>query len=146
LLCYNFYLGWRAIQEFYGPAFPSELNPQRLYVLGVCEGDGASVRRIAEALRIDDAAVSNMLNRLAADGLVQRRPNPADRRSVRSVVTQKGRDLMTAADARLRALDHELETQVSRDDIAVVARVVRALLKARAARERHLIEPHDPGA
>jgi DNA-binding MarR family transcriptional regulator len=133
LLCFNFYVGWRAIQEFYGPAFPPELNPQRLYVLGLCDGPGASVRRISEALRIDDAAVSNILNRLAADGLVERHPDPADRRGVISVSTRNGKKLMKATDTRLRALDRDLARRIPEADIAAIARTVRALLEAQRA-------------
>jgi DNA-binding MarR family transcriptional regulator len=132
LLCFNFYVGWRAIQEFYGPAFPAELNPQRLYVLGLCDGAGASVRTIADALHIDDAAVSNMLNRLAADGLVERKPDTMDRRGVLSTVTPKGRQLMASTDKRIRALDRELARRVPKADIASVGRVVRALLETQA--------------
>jgi DNA-binding MarR family transcriptional regulator len=128
LLCFNFYVGWRAIQEFYGPAFPPELNPQRLYVLGLCKAPGASVSQIATSLHIDDAAVSNMLGRLERDGLVERRPAPDDARGVISVITAKGRRMAEATDARLKALDRQLADRITDTDVAAVERVVRSLL------------------
>lgn len=130
LLCFNFYVGWRAIQEFYAPAFPPELNPQRMYVLGMCHGKGASVRSIAEILHIDDAAVSNILNRLQSDGLVQRRKDASDGRGVISRITPKGRKLVFQTDERLRLLDQQLAGYVSRPDANAVARVVKGLLKS----------------
>lgn len=133
LLCFNFYVGWRAIQEFYAPAFPHELNPQRMYVLGMCQGDGASVRQIAAAMRIDDAAVSNLLNRLERDGLVRRSRDPCDARGVISVITPKGERLVAATDRRLQALDHELARFVSKADAAAVARAVKGLLRSKSA-------------
>lgn len=128
LLCFNLYVGWRAIQEFYAPAFPPELNPQRLYVLGLCKTPGASVSQIATTLHIDDAAVSNMLGRLERDGLVERRPAPNDARGVISVITAKGRKIADATDARLKALDRRLALCIADTDIAAVQRVVRNLL------------------
>ena len=130
LLCFNFYVGWRAIQEFYASAFPPELNPQRLYVLGLCKAPGASVSHIAAALHIDDAAVSNMLGRLERDGLVERRTAPDDARGVISVITPKGQRMARAADARLKALDHQLASVIPAEDAATVRRVVRSLLNA----------------
>lgn len=129
LLCFNFYVGWRAIQEFYAPAFPPELNPQRLYVLGICGAPGITVGQIAATLRIDDAAVSNMLSRLERDGLVERRPDATDRRGVIAIITAKGRRLIEATDLRLRTLDRELASVISTEDAAAVARVVGAILE-----------------
>lgn len=128
LLCFNFYVGWRAIQEYYAPAFPSELNPQRLYVLGLCKAPGATVSQIATALHIDDAAVSNMLVRLERDGLVARRPAPADGRCVISIITAKGRRMAGATDAQLRELDRQLSSRLTSGDVEAVARVVKVLL------------------
>lgn len=141
LLCFNFYVGWRAIQKYYAPAFPSELNPQRLYVLGLCKAPGASVSQIATAMHIDDAAVSNLLGRLERDGLLERQPASHDARGVVCVITAKGRRMAEATDARLRALDSQLADQVTDADVASINRVVRSLLN----RERNVRAIH-PGA
>lgn len=130
LLCFNFYVGWRAIQEFYAPAFPPELNPQRMYVLGMCQGQGASVRQIAAVLHIDDAAVSNILSRLERDGLIRRRRDALDARGVISTTTAKGEKLVAETDQRLRALDQKLARSVSKTDATAVGRVVKGLLRS----------------
>lgn len=132
LLCFNFYVGWRAIQEFYAPAFPPALNPQRMYVLGMCRGQGASVRQIAEVLHIDDAAISNILTRLERDGLVRRQKNTSDGRGVTSVMTPKGEKLIAQTNRRLLALDRELACFVSEADAKAVARAVKGLLRRNA--------------
>jgi DNA-binding MarR family transcriptional regulator len=50
--------------------------------------------------RLTATRVSRLLDRAEADGLVQRRPDPADRRAQQVVLTEKGRD----AALRLRPL------------------------------------------
>lgn len=53
--------------------------------------------RLASALMLSPAGVTNRLDRLEAAGLVARRPDPDDRRSSIVVLTDEGRSLVDAA-------------------------------------------------
>jgi DNA-binding MarR family transcriptional regulator len=72
--------------------------PQYLTMLLLWDGDGRSVKELGTALRFDSGTLSPLLKRLEAAGLVTRRRNPADERSVLIHLTQEGRQLQPHAE------------------------------------------------
>jgi DNA-binding MarR family transcriptional regulator len=54
-------------------------------------------------LQVHPASVTNAVDRLAADGLVERVPHPTDGRGVLARITDHGRDVVDAATDRLNA-------------------------------------------
>jgi DNA-binding MarR family transcriptional regulator len=60
-----------------------------------------AMSRLAEALRCDNSNVTQIVDRLEADGLVQRRPAPHDRRVKALVLTQEGRRVRTELERRM---------------------------------------------
>ena len=127
LLCFNFYRGWRAIQDYYSPAFPEHFNSQRLYVIGLCADAPTTMSDIAAMLMIDDAAVSNLLKRMEKDGLVSRSRSVTDGRSFEIRATEHGVATARDVDRRLRELDKALDQQITTNDIYTINNVVRAL-------------------
>jgi DNA-binding MarR family transcriptional regulator len=57
--------------------------------------------KIGERLQVHPASVTNAIDRLEADGLVQRTPNPVDGRGVLAVITPAARTLARRATTRL---------------------------------------------
>jgi DNA-binding MarR family transcriptional regulator len=53
--------------------------------------------KIGQRLQVHPASVTNVIDRLEADGLVRRRPHPTDQRTTLAAITAKGR--RTAASA-----------------------------------------------
>ena len=81
--------------------------------------DGASQRELARRMRIEPPTLVRHLDKLADDGLVERRPDTEDRRVVRVVVTADGRarldslhEVASDVDAELRSLLTEREVDV----------------------------------
>jgi len=70
--------------------------------------DGASQRELAEAMRIEPPTLVRHLDRLAEEGLVERRPDASDRRIVRVAVTKAGRSRL----AKLHDVVHQVETEL----------------------------------
>lgn len=68
----------------------------------------ASQHSLAQHLGIDRTAMTYLLDDLEGAGLVERRPDPADRRARRVVATRKGERLLVALDGRLRATEQRL--------------------------------------
>jgi DNA-binding MarR family transcriptional regulator/GNAT superfamily N-acetyltransferase len=60
--------------------------------------DGATTRDVRARLGLDSGYLSRMLRALERDGLIERRPNPADRRSERLYLTTAGRSEMREVD------------------------------------------------
>ena len=52
---------------------------------------------IGRRLMVHPTSVTNSIDRLVADGLVERRPNPRDGRGVLAAITAAGRELVAAA-------------------------------------------------
>src|SRR4051812_32218383 len=59
--------------------------------------------KIGERLMVHPTSVTNTVDRLAAAGLVTRRPNPADGRGRLAAITDKGRAVVADATADLMA-------------------------------------------
>jgi DNA-binding MarR family transcriptional regulator len=63
---------------------------------------------IGERLMVHPTSVTNTINRLETQGLVVRRPNPADGRGTLAEITDAGRELARRATADLMAADFGL--------------------------------------
>ena len=78
---------YREVTEVIGLSIPQsyallELNP---------EGRPASMRALAACLRSDPSNITGLVDRLEAKGLVERQPDPDDRRVKALVLTDAGR-------------------------------------------------------
>src|SRR6476469_8699773 len=63
---------------------------------------------IGSRLMVHPTSVTNAIDRLAAAGYVDRRPNPSDGRGVLAGITERGRAVVTTATDALTALDFGL--------------------------------------
>jgi DNA-binding MarR family transcriptional regulator len=91
-------------------------GPRGYQVLSAAaQGTVGSQLALAQHLGVDRTVMTYLLDDLEAAGLIERRPDPADRRARRVVATAQGTELLVALDERLRAaegrllapLDHE---------------------------------------
>jgi DNA-binding MarR family transcriptional regulator len=78
---------------------------------------------------VTSGTMTNRVDRLAARGLVERLPDPADRRGVLVQLTAAGRDAVDAAMADLLAHERQLLGTISDRDQAKIARVLRELVR-----------------
>ncbi|GAA2384524.1 MarR family transcriptional regulator [Dactylosporangium salmoneum] len=84
---------------------------QNLVLEVLWDGDGLSPGELAARLQVATPTVVNTATRMEKDGLVERRPDPADRRVVRLYLTEKGRAAQEPiARARRRLAEHALAT------------------------------------
>ena len=80
--------------------------------------------KIGERLQVNPASVTNAVDRLEAEGLVTRRPNPDDGRGTLAAITAKGCELAARATAAMNAGVFS--------DLGLDAATLRSLLKAMA--------------
>jgi DNA-binding MarR family transcriptional regulator len=64
--------------------------------------------KIGERLQVHPTSVTNIVDRLAKAGLVERKPNPEDGRGVLAEITADGRDVVEKATADLMAAEFGL--------------------------------------
>ncbi|HYS29645.1 MAG TPA: MarR family transcriptional regulator [Candidatus Limnocylindria bacterium] len=70
-------------------------RPQAFLLYEVRSGRPLSQHDVADRLHCEPSNVTGLIDRLEAKGLVERRPDPADRRVKRLLATKKGRALIT---------------------------------------------------
>ncbi len=63
---------------------------------------------LAQHLGVDRTVMTYLIDDLEQAGLIQRRPDPADRRARRIVATEHGAELLVTLDHRLRAAEAQL--------------------------------------
>jgi DNA-binding MarR family transcriptional regulator len=101
----------------------------RSYSVLTLAADGArpSQRELAEFLRLDPSQVVSLVDDLQSRGLVERLPDPADRRANVVVATDSGRALATAARESARAAEESVHAQLSAGERQTLTDLLRAL-------------------
>jgi DNA-binding MarR family transcriptional regulator len=74
-------------------------------LLRLAAADGLSQAELSRRQRVEAPTMSRMVDRLERDGLVERRPDPGDRRASRVALTAAGRAVARRGDAVVGALD-----------------------------------------
>lgn len=65
--------------------------------------------KIGARLQVHPTSVTSLVDRLVADGYVERRPHPTDRRTTLAALTDAGAELVVTCAAELEAIDFGLE-------------------------------------
>lgn len=83
--------------------------------------------KIGQRLMVHPTSVTNIVQRLAAHGLVERSPNPADGRGMLAKITPRGREVMEAATKDLVAAGFSLGalSQAEHEQLFALLRKVR---------------------
>jgi DNA-binding MarR family transcriptional regulator len=84
-------------------------GPRGYQVLSAAaHGAVGSQLSLAQHLGVDRTVMTYLLDDLEAAGLIERRPDPADRRARHVVITKQGSELLATLDERLRAAEAHL--------------------------------------
>jgi DNA-binding MarR family transcriptional regulator len=95
---------------------------------------------LAERLAIDAPAASRLVDRLVADGLLERCPG-TDRRCVRLEVTRRALPEIAAMDAAIAWLDAELRGHLGAATARTLSRILASLNDGLASDERGTARP-----
>jgi len=110
---------------------PGELSfAQYSLLFGLVDAGPRSARELASAADLSPATVTQMLDSLAAAGLVERARSTGDRRIVLTSLTELGSELVAARRARFEPLWREALEQFSDDELATAATVLDRLRDA----------------
>ncbi|XEC97567.1 MarR family winged helix-turn-helix transcriptional regulator [Paenibacillus tarimensis] len=73
------------------------ISPENFMVLELLYSKGPHpVQRISDRLSIPSGSITYVMDKLEKKGLVERQPNPEDRRASNVVLTEKGKELFDA--------------------------------------------------
>ncbi|WP_106815393.1 MarR family winged helix-turn-helix transcriptional regulator [Microbacterium timonense] len=104
------------------------LKARSYSVLVLASGEARpSQRELAEFLRLDPSQVVSLVDELQTRGLVQRQPDPSDRRANVVVATEAGRHLVSVARESARAAEERAHAQLSPEERETLAALLRAL-------------------
>lgn len=117
----------RYYEEYEEAAAAHSLTGAQARVLGLLSLEPMPMRRIAQKLKCEPSNVTGIVDRLEVRGLVERRPDPADRRVKLAAPTEKG--TRTARQLR-ESLDFAREplAGLSDQDRAVLRDLLRRML------------------
>jgi DNA-binding MarR family transcriptional regulator len=100
-------------------------GPRGFQVMSVAaESTCSNQARMAESLGLDRTVMTYLVDDLERAGLVERRPDPADRRARQVLLTPRGRTSFEAASRRIEAVERAVLGGLSEAD----AETFRALL------------------
>ena len=94
-LCFDLYAASRAVTAAYRPVL-TELGltyPQYLVLIALWEQESATVRDLAERLRLDHGTLTPLLKRMESGGFVERRRDHTDERLVVVSLAARGEAL-----------------------------------------------------
>ncbi|MFG2925682.1 MarR family winged helix-turn-helix transcriptional regulator [Streptomyces sp. NPDC048305] len=91
-------------------------GPRGYFVLAAAvRGEAGSQRSLADRLGIDRTMMTYLLDDLEKDGLVERRLDPADRRSRKIVATERGSELWDSLHSKVDSIDNLLLSVLPED-------------------------------
>jgi DNA-binding MarR family transcriptional regulator len=100
---------------------------QMSLLFGLEAGDNVSARELAETVVLSPATVTQMLEALESEGLVERSRSAEDRRVVLTRLTDHGRELMLAHKAEMHERWRVTLERFDADQLDAAAEVLRAL-------------------
>jgi DNA-binding MarR family transcriptional regulator len=104
------------------------LKARSFSVLVLASGDARpSQRDLAEFLRLDPSQVVSLVDDLQSRGLVERQPDPSDRRANVVVATDAGRRLAAAAREAARVAEERVHAQLSQEERELLTGLLRRL-------------------
>ena len=125
-------LGYAISRRFLRALEPLELHPREFAVLRALKAnDGRSQQTLADQLHIPPSRIVAIVDELESRGLVERRPDPNDRRVRTLYVTPRGRTLLEDAFNLVvqheRAISHQLTAKERAQLIELLNRIATNL-------------------
>lgn len=88
------------------------------------ESDGQTQVQLGKLSDFPEYAMSRTVDQMVKSGLVERRPDPNSRRSIRVFMTDKGRDLSTKLPAIIKANNDEFLAPLDADEQAMLIKLL----------------------
>ncbi len=103
-------------------------------LLSLYRGSGLRMQDLADAVVLSRTRVSRVVDEMEAAALVERRPNPADRRSTIVAITRSGRAAFrAAAPVYLSGIRRHFTDLLTSDELECVRRALTKVVAAHAA-------------
>ncbi|RNB84613.1 MarR family transcriptional regulator [Brevibacillus fluminis] len=84
------------------------------------ERDGQNGAELGERLRLDSATMTGLIDRMAQNRLVERRPDPCDRRVNQIFVTDRGQELQAVLHQSMQVAEEETVQALTDDEVSLL--------------------------
>jgi DNA-binding MarR family transcriptional regulator len=113
MLCFSLGVAMRRISKIYADALAGhEITPPQLFLLSCLEhSDGQKPRDLAEQVCLDASSLTGLLDRTEKAGLIERRPDPEDRRALRIHLTEPGRKTLSGLHGVVESVKQRIEKE-----------------------------------
>lgn len=126
-------VGIHASQRFAERIAEVDLNPPLFRILNLIDAaEGRSQQAIGEAIQVPPSRMVALVDELEQRGLVERRPDPADRRVRALYLTRKGRNALTRGREIAEAHEQELTRGMSEADRTRLVKLLQKLVDEQA--------------
>jgi DNA-binding MarR family transcriptional regulator len=110
-------LGYAVSKGFKGVLVPFELHPREFAVLrAVSVQEGQTQQALGDDLQIPRSRMVSIVDELESRGLLERHPNPADRRVRQIHLTAAGREVLEQAFEQAVAYERQVTEPLSADE------------------------------
>ncbi|MEU1184121.1 MarR family transcriptional regulator [Streptomyces sp. NPDC005820] len=121
----------RYYEDYEDAASDHTLTGAQARLLGLLSLEPLPMRKLAQKLRCEPSNVTGIVDRLESRGLVERRPDPADRRVKLAAATEEGRRVAKGLRESLRFAREPL-AGLAEEERVVLRGLLRRMLAAEA--------------
>ena len=110
---------------------------------------GISQKELSELLEVEPITVARLIDRLQARGMVERRPDPRDRRIWRLHLLRPAREVLHEIDVQRTDMTRIVTAGITEDSIEIMTEALmrmKATLTQEAHPSRRIVEPADSEA
>ncbi|HYH04891.1 MAG TPA: MarR family transcriptional regulator [Bacillota bacterium] len=122
---------WQKLSRYYNQRLAAyDLSvPKALLLLGIAPDSGKNPRSLAKELDLENSSMTGLVDRLVKQGLVERHPDPNDRRGVLIFLTPRGITAREGIKALVEELDRKIQEVISTEDIKTFRRIMAVISK-----------------
>jgi len=113
-----------------------------LFRLNIAAGRPLQMNQIAAQLLVGPSSITRIADRLDRDGLITRETPSDNRRVVRALLTDRGRQVLAHADqAFLTALERSFSSHLTAPDLSLLRRILKTVLEGNGAWDAARCDP-----
>lgn len=86
----------KVLNKFYKELMLSETQFSALYLVYLAGDDGITLSTLGEKMNVTRANITTLVDRMVSRGLIERIINENDRRSIKAVVTDNGKEIFNS--------------------------------------------------
>jgi DNA-binding MarR family transcriptional regulator len=122
---------WQKLSRYYNQRLSGyDLTvPKALLLLEISPDSGENPKSLSAKLDLESSSMTGLLDRLEKKGLIERRPDPDDRRGVLIFLTSHGIEARETIKSLVEQLDRKLQEALPAEDIKTFRKIISVVSK-----------------